>query len=233
MAGLLLHLLSKQDNKTFACLQVENILPISVHVFIMNFINSWMHIFIVEHLERLAHLFPSVHNSYQQPHCVFEAMLTKAFCFVFLCSYHATILTGRCWMASIFFYQLKEEWRRLRHTLSRPQVGVDNLDKYARSFATILPPSASHLPAHRRCDGRKFQTRSERQVIICHCWWGAALCASRCAPDSPPYMSIGGTAACDPPSCSVLWAHSQFHTEIKCCPSPCLSTDLLRHLRPW
>lgn len=133
----------------------------------------------------------------------------------------------------IFFNQLKEEWRRLRHTLSRPQVGVDNLDKYARSFATILPPSASHLPAHRRCDGRKFQTRSERQVIICHCWWGAALCASRCAPDSPPYMSIGGTAACDPPSCSVLWAHSQFHTEIKCCPSPCLSTDLLWHLRPW
>lgn len=123
-------------------------------------------------------------------------------------------------------------------THSPPQVGVDNLDKYARSFALLYPPRHPNPPVHRLCsyDGRKFPTTSERQVIICHCWWWAALCASRCARDSPPYMSIGGRAACDPPSCSVLRAHSQLHTETSAAhlhASLQIFTDICLHDKAW
>lgn len=115
---------------------------------------------------------------------------------------------------------------------SFPQVGVDNLDKSAHGCSPLHSLGVL-LPAQRCRDGSQTSERVGRVNLP------LLIIATSCVTvRSPPCTSIVGSAACDAPSCTVLWAlsqyHSRTHTYTYTCSwwmYSCLSPDILWQLR--
>lgn len=192
-------------------------------------------------LLRLAPLFSSAHISCQQLHYDFESMLTKTqHCdlkkrAVFAYSFMYTSPLSR--QAGVEWHQFFIIGRRNDEscvTHSPPQVGVDNLDKYARSFALFTPLI---IPTPRA------QTVQLRWPEVSHNKWAAG--------NNLSLLVMRGTSCVTVrPGLSTLhvnWRQSSMWSSVlqrpesaqsvphrnKCCPSSCLSTDFHRHLPSW
>lgn len=90
---------------------------------------------------------------------------------------------------------------------SFPQVGVDNLDKSAHGCSPLHSLGVL-LPAQRCRDGSQTSERVGHVNLPL-----LIIRATSCVTvRSPPCTSIVGSAARDAPSCTVLWALSQYHS---------------------
>lgn len=120
-------------------------------------------------------------------------------------------------------------------THSPPQVGVDNLDKYARSFALLYPPRHPNPP--------RAQTVQLRWPEVSHNKWAAGnnlsllvMSGTLCVTVRPGLSTLHVNWRQGSMWSSVLQrpesAQSAPHRN-KCCPSSCLSTDFHWHLPSW
>lgn len=133
-------------------------------------------------------------------------------------------------------FQISINWKANdENCVSRsfPQEGVDNLDKSAHGCSPLHSLGVL-LPAQRCRDGSQTSERVGRVNLPL-----LIIRATSCVTvRSPPCTSIVGSAACDAPSCTVLWALSQYHgrthTYTYTCSwwmYSCLSPDILWQLR--